>query len=137
MRVKNIVQKNDPGYLKYGSISVKNNELCKHRLFRNLMIYQFCWIHKIRTINGEYMTDEFLDIHNQIWKNHKVLDENIRTGIDSNLGQEFLNGCLLFDLHDVRDNMDKTIEQRKIHKIKKEFNNKMFVNDDFSSHLRE
>ena len=75
------------------------------------MIYKFSHIHKIRTINGEYITDSFMKKHNRIWAKHKPLDLR---NLDSKMEHHFWEGTLVDDVHDVRDNMDNIIHQRKI-----------------------
>ena len=67
------------------------------------MIYKFCHNHKIRTINDEYITDNFLKKHNRVWEKHKPLD--LRK-LDSKMEHHFWEGDMVDDVHDVRDNMD-------------------------------
>ena len=92
------------------------------------MIYKFAHIHKIRTVNGEFITDEFMKQHNEIWSKHKPLDVD---HLHLNLEQQFWEGTLADDVHEIRDNLEEIKFQRKVQKMEKQVIDGNIINDEY------
>ena len=90
------------------------------------MIWKFWHKNHIRTINDEYISEEFKKKHSDKWESHATLNFG---KMDTNLEQEFWHGNLVDDVHEVRDNMEKIKKQRTALELENQVLDKIIIKD--------